>query len=89
MPDSDVRCAKCGGELEDGFLVDTIFPGTVVMEPQGENLLWAKGSRSEVPKPGWFSQISSGIGFLISSAKTRPVSSLRCVRCGHLELYAR
>jgi hypothetical protein len=75
--------------MEDGFLVDTVFPGNAALEPQGENLLWAKGSRSAVPTPGWFSKLTSGIGFLISSANTKPVSTLRCVRCGYLEIYAR
>jgi hypothetical protein len=35
------------------------------------------------------SKLTSGIGFLISSVHTRPVSSLRCTECGYLELYAR
>jgi hypothetical protein len=89
MPDTKTRCAKCGSEMEDGFLVDTVFPGSPVLEPQGESLLWAKGSRSEIPKPSWLSQLTSGIGFLISSAKTKPVSTRRCVQCGYLELYAK
>jgi hypothetical protein len=74
--------------MEVGFLVDTIFPGSAALEPQGENLLWAKGKRSAIPKPSWFSKLTSGIGFLISSAQTKPVSTLRCVNCGYLELYA-
>jgi hypothetical protein len=89
MHASKAPCSKCGGEMEDGFLVDTVFPGSGMLEPQGENLLWARGSRSAVPKPGWFSKLTSGIGFLISNAETKPVTSLRCVRCGYLELYAR
>jgi hypothetical protein len=89
MQESEARCSKCGREMEDGFLVDTVFPGSAMLEPQGENVLWAKGNRSSVPKPAWFSKLVSGIGFLISSAETKPVTTLRCVGCGHLELYAR
>jgi hypothetical protein len=89
MSKSETRCSKCDGEMEDGFLVDTVFPGSAMLEPQGENLLWAKGSRSSIPKPAWFSKLTSGIGFLISSAQTKPVSTMRCTGCGHLELYAR
>jgi hypothetical protein len=74
--------------MEDGFLVDTVFPGSATLQPQGENLLWAKGSRSAIPKPGLLSKLTSGIGFLISSAETKPVTTLRCVGCGYLELYA-
>ena len=89
MQDSMPQCAKCHGPIEDGFLVDTVFPGSAMLEPQGEHLLWAKGSREAVPKPGWFSKLTSGIGFLISSADTKPVLTVRCVRCGYVELYAK
>jgi hypothetical protein len=52
-------------------------------------LLWARGKRSSIPRPAWFSKLMSGIGFLISSASTRPVTTLRCEGCGYLELYAK
>ena len=80
MHDMETRCSKCGSEMEDGFLVDTVFPGSAMLEPQGENLLWAKGSRSSVPMPGWFSKLKSGIGFLVSSTETKPVASVRSRR---------
>jgi hypothetical protein len=82
MHDSSAHCTKCGGEMEGGFLVDTIFPGNAMLEPQGENLLWAKGSRDAIPKPTWFSKLTSRLGFPISSADTKAVTTLRCVRCG-------
>jgi hypothetical protein len=75
--------------MESGFLVDTVFPGSPVLEPQGENVVWAKGDRSAVLKPHWFSKLASGIGFLMSSVDTKPVSTLRCVNCGYLELFAK
>ncbi len=76
--------------MEDGFLVDTVFPGSAMLDPQGESLLWARGKRSSISKPAWFSQLATrGIGFLISSAATRPVMTLRCEGCGYLELYAK
>jgi len=75
--------------MENGFLVDTVFPGTAALAPQGERLVWAKGNRSEIPDPSWFSALTSGIGFLISSAETKPVSTLRCIHCGYLELFAK
>jgi hypothetical protein len=89
MPEIHLQCPKCGHDMENGFLVDTVFPGSPVLEPQGENLLWAKGGRAEVPKPNWFSKLASGIGFLISSAETKPVTTHRCVHCGYLELFAK
>jgi hypothetical protein len=89
MPKAKTICAKCGGTMEEGFLVDTIFPGSAMLEPQGESVLWARGKRSSIPKPAWFSKLVSGIGFLISSAATRPVTTLRCEGCGYVELYAK
>jgi hypothetical protein len=89
VQDPGTQSPRCGGETEGGFLVDTVFPGNNMSKPQGENLLWARGSRSAIPKPDWLSKLTSGLGFLISSAKTRPVVTRRCVRCGYLELYAR
>lgn len=89
MQPLETHCPKCNSEMESGFLVDIIFPGTAVLEPQGESLSWAKGSRSQVPKAGWLSRFVNGIGFLLSSVERKPVTSLRCVRCGYVELYAR
>lgn len=89
MQTTEVRCPKCGSEMESGFLVDIVFPGSGALEPQGENLSWAKGDRSQLPKTDFFSRLMSGIGFLLSSVKRKPVTSLRCSNCGFLELYAR
>ena len=88
MQISETRCSKCGGEMESGFLVDTIYPGNAFVERQGENLLWARGNRPDVPKPGLLSRLANGIGFLFSSVEKKPVESLRCTHCGYLELYA-
>ena len=88
MQISEIRCQKCGGEMEAGFLVDIVFPGNLSVDPQGEDVHWAKGSRSEIPKPGLLSRLTSGIGFSVRDVHTRPVTSLRCTACGYLELYA-
>jgi hypothetical protein len=74
--------------METGFLIDTVFPGNVTFERQGENLFWAKGSRSGVPRPNIFLRLIGDVGFLFSSVEKRPVTTLRCVNCGYLELYA-
>ena len=93
MPETGTRCAKCGNETEHGFLVDTVFPSCPALqfwERQGEELLWASGKRSNIPQRGWFANlVMNCIGFRISRAQTKPVSTLRCVHCGYLELYAK
>ena len=89
MQISETRCPKCGNQMESGFLIDIVFPGSAALEPQGENMRWAQGRRSEVPRPGFLSRLMSGIGFRLSAVRKRPVTSLRCVQCGYLELYAR
>ena len=59
MQTSEARCSKCGGEMKEGFLVDTVFPGSAMLEPQGENLLWANGARSSIPGPARFRHFRS------------------------------
>jgi hypothetical protein len=89
MQNPEIRCSKCGGEMEYGFLIDTVYPGSAVEERQGENLLWTKGSRANIPRPGFFSRLIGGIGFQFSRVEKKPVTALRCVQCGYLDLYAR
>ncbi len=69
---SESICPKCGGAMENGFLVDHTYGSVAPSE-------WAEGE----PKSSFWT------GTKMAGRKIRRVETLRCVRCGYLESYAR
>lgn len=72
MSDPD-RCARCGGAMEAGFLIDR---GDYDWQKQA---LWASGE----PKSSWWRSTA-----VQSGERTMAVTTWRCSRCGRLELFA-
>jgi hypothetical protein len=73
------RCTRCGGPLEFGILADAVSPRRLTGAPPERALEWLRG----LPKTGWFSG-----AFKARGGDRLQVASLRCTRCGLLELYA-
>lgn len=71
-----VRCPKCDGLFEAGFMLDR---SAMYLPVEGE---WASGAPDRKP-PFWSGSV------LKKSARTLPVMAMRCTRCGYLECYAR
>ena len=83
-----MKCKQCGAIQEVGFLLDIIHAGTAVLKPQGEQTVWARGTRTAIRGAPWYLALMSGLGFPINHAETLPVSAHRCTGCGLLEFYA-
>ena len=66
------RCAKCGGEIVDGYLVDR---GDSHQEALPS---WIEGE----PQKGWLG------GLKTRHKKRLEVTTWRCRKCGFLESYA-
>ena len=60
--------------MESGFIVDTLFLGTLVQSK------WVEGE----PKYSWL-----GGGLTVRARRIRRVVTYRCQECGFLESYAR
>ena len=67
------RCPKCGGEMEQGFVMD--FGDKYLRKVSS----WAKGS----PRLNWIDNTKVPEEGLI------PIGAFRCSSCGFLEYYAR
>ena len=65
-------CAKCGGRMEAGFLLD-LKDGN-----QKAVTEWIEGE----PEKGWFGSVK------VRRRRQLPVETHRCTRCGYLESYA-
>jgi hypothetical protein len=66
-------CAKCGGEMQEGFILEVTESGRAVSS-------WV-GGKPEFP---WTS-----FGVRIKGKEQLPIQSFRCTKCGFLESYAR
>ena len=74
MSTKDVGCPKCKGQMETGFIMDANY---------GES--YASPSRWLEGKP----EKSIWSGVKMSKKKNVQIETLRCVKCGYLESYAR
>ncbi len=74
-----MKCTSCGGALEEGFIPDTGTAQTWVA-------LWVAGSPST--KKGFWERVRSGGGVSLEGQDVKAIEARRCVRCGHLELFA-
>ncbi len=77
---SDLKCAKCQGSMEEGFMPEYAHPTLLVTR-------WYPGApkEAEIRVLGmkvveWLDLRESGM---------RVVSTYRCVNCGYLESYAK
>jgi ribosomal protein S27AE len=68
------RCAKCGGEMAEGFVINRPMTGQFVMPED-----WVEGA----PVP------SIWTGTKLGGKERHHVATYRCGRCGYLESYAR
>jgi hypothetical protein len=71
--DQALRCPKCDGRMEQGFIPDGIHGGQITSR-------WAAG----VPQKSFWTGIKS-----IPENAVIPVGTFRCESCGFLESYAR
>ena len=77
------KCAKCGGDLEDGFLwsQDSIGEHAIAQVARGG---WMAGADFEHEKVGtWPLRVE------VPANRRRTLTASRCVSCGLVELYAR
>lgn len=75
MPRS-MDCVKCGGRMEDGFIVDRAHSTAVQSQ-------WVAGEVEDEKVLGIF-----WAGVKMRGKVIRAVQSYRCARCGYLESYA-
>ena len=67
------HCPKCGGGMEEGFIIDTMYGGARQVSH------WARGAP----------QKSRWRGTRIPEDRVMPVRTFRCTSCGYLESFAR
>lgn len=73
MQDAPQRCPKCDGQMEPGFLANSL-------PPFGNQLpQWAPGA----PQRSFWS------GIMVPEESCLPIGAFRCESCGYLEFYAR
>ena len=73
-PTPSTVCAKCGGKMEFGLLVDATYG------QGGERAVeWVRGE----PSKTWFSRV-----FKTGPEDRLQVATLRCTTCSYVELYA-
>jgi hypothetical protein len=70
----NVRCARCGGAAEEGFIADSnlanVIPST-----------WVAGA----PESSFWTGVA---GVKVGGKVRRRVQTFRCTACGHLESFA-
>jgi len=72
MPLVPPTCAKCDGDMQQGFIAEYNSPGSVIVTS------WVEGP----PKASsWWKSIAP-------SEKQIPITTYRCTNCGYLESYA-
>ncbi|MBS0448897.1 MAG: hypothetical protein JSR59_23480 [Proteobacteria bacterium] len=71
--DTPTACAKCGGTLEEGFILDAAALNV------GQVSRWVAGPPA----------VSFFFGINTSGRDQYPIRSYRCADCGFLENYAR
>ena len=73
MSQDELTCARCGGAMEQGFVVDKGHYSA----PETQE--WVEGAPER----------SVWTGLKTKERAVRPVTTYRCARCGYLESYAR
>lgn len=83
MSDGQRSCAKCGSEMEEGFVPDSRFDvlGVSKWVRGAPEKSWIGGVKE--PPRNWFG------GGLKDKSAVREIQSFRCVKCGFLENYAK
>lgn len=76
MSEHAFKCPKCGGETTRGFVAERDENNTFVAE-------WIEGEPRNASLFG-----IQGVNVDIRDRRRLPIRSLRCDRCGFLELYA-
>lgn len=72
--DDRLQCAKCGGDMEEGFVISPPFNNSPVGAED-----WVAGQ----PEPSFWT------GTKLRGKARHHVATYRCERCGFLESYAR
>ncbi len=72
MPPLEPKCVKCGGAMEQGFLLDRAHGGN------DQVATWVEGA----PEPGFW------LGVKLKGRAQRRCVTARCTRCGYTETYA-
>jgi len=72
--DKELKCPKCGQEMEEGYVPDSMW------KMASEKELWIQGL------PDWHSKFLNGMP---KDRKVAKVTTFRCVCCGYLEAYAK
>jgi ribosomal protein L37E len=72
MASRSISCPRCGGSMEQGYMVDVSYGHTAVPK-------WVEGE----PVSSFWSS-----GLKLRGKEQRDVSTYRCQRCGYLESYA-
>lgn len=72
MPESALRCPRCTGSMEKGYVADLTYGATL-------QSAWTPGE--PVPR-----RILGGIKH--EDGRDVPIVTFRCQRCGYLESYA-
>ena len=79
MNTHEPRCAKCGGAMHRGWIVDR-------GPSRGGDFqaLWVKGD----PTPSFWSAFFGGEAAVTPEHEVHRVRTFRCEQCGYLEMYA-
>lgn len=80
MAESNTDCPKCGGEMIDGFVMDSSHGAALVSQ-------WVKGKPRAKTLFGRI--VSKYIIKTPSPNDVLPIATFRCQLCGFLESYAR
>ena len=74
-------CCKCNGTMEFGLIVDTrnYAPATALFRGSEKVLEWVRGT----PRKSWWD-----LSFKADAADRLQIATLRCTKCGYVELYA-
>lgn len=72
MPQSQLKCARCQGRMDVGFVVDRAHGGALAQQS------WVEG----IPEKSFWTGLKTGDRTSVS------VLTYRCEKCGYLESYA-
>ena len=73
--EQQLTCVKCGGSMQQGFVIDCTYGGNVVSQ-------WAPGA----PQLSFFGRLN--LSSIKRPRGTLPLAAFRCETCGFVEYYA-
>ena len=79
-----MKCAKCGGEMEEGFVNDS---SDRVLDVFTKRTKCIRGGGGLGKKKSWWD--FSNLGIQASGSENLPIIAFRCCGCGYLESYAK